>query len=149
MEADLRSQIQALKSQLMIEENGMALKNKSRETLEERNTHLEAMIASSKEQVEYLKGISHDLNKSYLMQAILHKLLSKCEPDEGQQQAQYSRIKEEYENLMKQYEQCPDYRKILEAEADERKLTEKVLELRNELMKLEVQAVQISADAEK
>lgn len=136
-EEDLRDQINALRMKIFVEQQSLNLKVLDRDNLSLSNKNIENVIGSNREQVNYLKDLNQDLNKVALTQAILKKVLEELEPNHEHQLAQYARLQDDYNKLLKQYEDSSEYRAILEAEAEDRKLSAKLIELRNELMQLE------------
>lgn len=139
MEEDLRKEVQGLKSQLMIEEQGLDMLRQSKDSLIMQTAHLEHLTQSNKDQVEYLKGLREDLVKACLMQEIFGKVIANNPPNEQLQTQEFNRLQEEYKKLLDHYESSEVYKLILQAQMEDRKLSETIADFHNKIMKLETE----------
>lgn len=127
--------------------NGLlALENQNLSTIQREGSHLfaeltnlEEITKSLKDQENFLSNTRDAFSKSHLWRLYFKKFVTNMDPNSDQRNMAFEDIQARYAELVRCYEQKPEYKQILEAENINKELTEKIGEKRNELMKLETE----------
>lgn len=138
-EEQLRKEVQILKDELMIENFTLDTLKKDVECESLSNANTQKLLDSTKRHIESIKSISDTVRRSTLILFFLRKFIGKSDPTMIQQKERIAELQESYEKMLKHYEEGPTYRAILQEEKTERELNERIMEKRNQLMRLETE----------
>lgn len=139
IESNWRSKIESRKSQILIESRELESMQNNYRNLEERNNAIQDQISALKEHNEDIERFRDESIESVLMKQIFEKVVENLEPTTITLGRKFNDITTDYKKLKGQFENSPEFQKILSANMEEKRLSDMITELRNKLMRMETQ----------
>lgn len=136
---DTKTELNNLKIQLICEEKNLNSLKMNQSALTRQIDMTSQLLDVSNNHLAQIKFIRDYLNRTYILYSYFLKYIQNQEPNEQQQMDKYSCLHGELTKLLRLYEDSPGYKQVLEEQAAEKDLLNKIAEKRNQLMKLDTE----------
>lgn len=135
---DRKKEVDWLASELAAEEQIVSMLKKELDCIRQQNANLQLSSGHYKSRAKLVRSFCDVLKSTTLRIAHLRKFVEKSEPTTEQQRLKKEHLKSTYKLMLEKYEESPLFQAILQEQSTEKDLAEKIVEKRNELMKLEI-----------
>lgn len=135
----LRSQVASLREEVFMEESNVKVSKVDCEKLNLLVSSHEKFLEMARSRLESSRSMKNWMRNYIQLSANFKRFIERSEPTNEAQAEKLASHQQDFEKMMREYEESPAYKAILEQESADRDLGYLINEKRNEIMKLETE----------